>query len=132
LPPATEPDTRTQELPLDMPVVGVGADFLNDITQIYLNEIGQNPLLSAEQELQYARATREGNFDARQKMIEHNLDSSSASQSTTSIAVLRLPISSRRAISVSSMRSRSSTPSAAFASPRTPRGGSDSRSNAPS
>ena len=73
LPAATEPDTRTQELPLDMPVVGVGADFLNDITQIYLNEIGQSPLLSAEQELRYARATREGDFDARQKMIEHNL-----------------------------------------------------------
>ncbi len=73
LPAATEPDTRTQELPLDMPVVGVGADFLNDITQIYLHEIGQSPLLTAEQELRYARATREGNFDARQKMIEHNL-----------------------------------------------------------
>ncbi len=73
LPAATEPDTRTQELPLDMPVVGVGSDFLNDITQIYLNEIGQSPLLSADEELSYARATRDGDFDARQKMIEHNL-----------------------------------------------------------
>jgi len=45
-PPAPEPDTRTRELPLDMPVVGVGADFLNDVTQIYLNEIGQSPLLT--------------------------------------------------------------------------------------
>jgi RNA polymerase nonessential primary-like sigma factor len=72
-PAATEPDTQTQELPLDVPAVGVGADFLNDITQIYLNEIGQSPLLSAEEELGYARATREGDFDARQKMIEHNL-----------------------------------------------------------
>ena len=44
----SEPDTRTRELPLDVPEVGVGADFLNDITQIYLNEIGQAPLLSAE------------------------------------------------------------------------------------
>jgi RNA polymerase nonessential primary-like sigma factor len=68
-----EPDTRTHELPLDVPEVGVGADFLNDITQIYLNEIGQAPLLSAEQELGYARATRDGDFSARQKMIEHNL-----------------------------------------------------------
>ncbi|MEP6943794.1 MAG: RNA polymerase sigma factor RpoS [Betaproteobacteria bacterium] len=68
-----EPDTRTRELPLDVPEVGVGADFLNDITQIYLNEIGQAPLLSAEQELAYARATRVGDFGARQKMIEHNL-----------------------------------------------------------
>jgi RNA polymerase nonessential primary-like sigma factor len=72
-PAPTEPDTQTQELPLDVPAVGVGADFLNDITQIYLNEIGQSPLLSAQEELGYARATREGDFDARQKMIEHNL-----------------------------------------------------------
>jgi len=70
---APEPDTQTQELPLDMPVVGVGADFLNDITQIYLNEIGQSPLLSAAEELACARATRLGDFDSRQKMIEHNL-----------------------------------------------------------
>jgi RNA polymerase nonessential primary-like sigma factor len=70
---ASEPDTQTQDLPLDAPVVGVGADFLNDITQIYLNEIGQSPLLSPEQELEYARATCEGDFAARQKMIEHNL-----------------------------------------------------------
>jgi RNA polymerase nonessential primary-like sigma factor len=73
LPAATEPDTRTQDLPLDVPVIGIGGDFLNDITQIYLNEIGQSPLLSAAQELNYARATREGDFGARQKMIEHNL-----------------------------------------------------------
>jgi RNA polymerase nonessential primary-like sigma factor len=70
---AREPDTQTRELPLDVPLVGVGADFLNDITQIYLNEIGQNPLLSPAAELEYARAARDGDFDARQKMIEHNL-----------------------------------------------------------
>jgi RNA polymerase nonessential primary-like sigma factor len=73
LPAATEPDTRTRELPLDVPETGVGADFLNDITQIYLNEIGQSPLLTPAQELEYARANRDGDFDARQKMIEHNL-----------------------------------------------------------
>jgi RNA polymerase nonessential primary-like sigma factor len=70
---AREPDTRTHELPLDVPVEGVGSDFLNDITQIYLNEIGQNALLTATEELECARATRAGDFDARQKMIEHNL-----------------------------------------------------------
>ena len=70
---AREPDTQTRELPLDVPVEGVGADFLNDITQIYLNEIGQNPLLSAAEELASARATRAGDFESRQKMIEHNL-----------------------------------------------------------
>jgi RNA polymerase nonessential primary-like sigma factor len=72
-PVARESDTLTRELPLDVPLVGVGADFLNDITQIYLNEIGQNPLLSPAAELEYARAARDGDFDARQKMIEHNL-----------------------------------------------------------
>jgi len=51
----------------------VGADFLHDVTQIYLNEIGQNPLLTAAEELEYARATRAGDFESRQKMIEHNL-----------------------------------------------------------
>jgi RNA polymerase nonessential primary-like sigma factor len=70
---AGEPDTRTQDLPLDVPEVGVGADFLNDVTQIYLNEIGQAPLFSPAQELACARAARNGDFDARQKMIEHNL-----------------------------------------------------------
>ncbi len=72
-PVAREPDTRTGELALDVPAEGVGADFLNDITQIYLNEIGQNALLTASEELECARATRAGDFDARQKMIEHNL-----------------------------------------------------------
>ncbi|HEV2976118.1 MAG TPA: RNA polymerase sigma factor RpoS [Casimicrobiaceae bacterium] len=70
---AREPDTQTRELPLDVPVEGVGADFLHDITQIYLNEIGQNSLLTAAEELDYARATRAGDFESRQKMIEHNL-----------------------------------------------------------
>jgi len=72
-PAAPEPDTQTRDLPLDMPVVGVGADFLNDVTQIYLNEIGQSPLLTPAEELEYARANRDGDFEARQKMIEHNL-----------------------------------------------------------
>jgi RNA polymerase nonessential primary-like sigma factor len=70
---AREPDTRTHELPLDVPVEGVGSDFLNDVTQIYLNEIGQNAILTPAEELACARATRAGDFDARQKMIEHNL-----------------------------------------------------------
>lgn len=49
------------------------ADLLSDVTQIYLNEIGHNALLSPEEELRYARLAKTGNFDARQKMIEHNL-----------------------------------------------------------
>ena len=47
--------------------------FLNDVTQLYLNDIGANPLLSAAEELTLARAVRTGDFAARQKMIESNL-----------------------------------------------------------
>ena len=48
-------------------------EFLNDVTQIYLNEIGANPLLTADEEVALARRVRLGDFSARQKMIEHNL-----------------------------------------------------------
>ncbi len=44
-----------------------------DVTQIYFNEIGQKALLTPEQERDLARLVRIGDFDARQKMIEHNL-----------------------------------------------------------
>jgi len=48
-------------------------DFFSDVTQLYLNEIGANPLLSADEELRLARRVREGDFAARQTMIERNL-----------------------------------------------------------
>jgi len=48
-------------------------DFLNDVTQLYLNEIGASSLLDAEQELALTRRVRAGEFIARQKMIEANL-----------------------------------------------------------
>ena len=51
----------------------VAPDILSDVTQLYFNDIGQNELLSAEQEVHYARLVRQGDFAARQKMIEHNL-----------------------------------------------------------
>lgn len=50
-----------------------GPDVLSDVIQLYLNEIGQNELLSVEDEVRYARRVREGDFTARQTMIEHNL-----------------------------------------------------------
>src|SRR5690554_735191 len=49
------------------------SDFLNDVTQIYLNEIGANPLLTADQERALTRRVRKGDFEARQTMIERNL-----------------------------------------------------------
>lgn len=48
-------------------------EFLDDITQLYLNEIGVTPLLSVEEEQHLSRAAREGDFAARQRMIESNL-----------------------------------------------------------
>jgi len=46
---------------------------LSDSTQAYLLRIGLNRLLTPEEELHYARGVADGNFGARQKMIEHNL-----------------------------------------------------------
>ncbi|HNQ05407.1 MAG TPA: RNA polymerase sigma factor RpoS [Thiobacillaceae bacterium] len=48
-------------------------DELPDVTQLYLNEIGREGLLTPEQERDLATRARRGEFDARQKMIEHNL-----------------------------------------------------------
>ena len=50
-----------------------GSDLLNDVTQLYLNEIGAKPLLTPAEEFDYATKSRAGDFSARQKMIEHNL-----------------------------------------------------------
>ncbi|MFO1379558.1 MAG: RNA polymerase sigma factor RpoS [Chitinivorax sp.] len=48
-------------------------ELLSDVTQIYLNDIGHNALLTADQERELARRVVMGDFEARQKMIEHNL-----------------------------------------------------------
>ena len=48
-------------------------DDLPDVTQLYLNEIGREGLLTPEQERSLSTRAREGDFAARQKMIEHNL-----------------------------------------------------------
>lgn len=48
-------------------------EFLDDITQLYLNEIGASPLLTATEEVDLARRTLAGDFAARQRMIESNL-----------------------------------------------------------
>ena len=48
-------------------------EIINDVTQLYLNEIGAKPLLTPAEEAATARAMRAGDFSARQKMIEHNL-----------------------------------------------------------
>lgn len=48
-------------------------DLHDDLTQIYLNEIGATPLLSRDEELALARAARAGDFAARQRMLQANL-----------------------------------------------------------
>ena len=68
-----EPDRWTEPLPLEEPAPGLAADFVTDVAQLYLNEIGQHALLSADEELKLARAMRVGDFSARQTLIERNL-----------------------------------------------------------
>lgn len=51
----------------------VGAAKTMDATQLYLSEIGFSPLLSAEQEVYYARRALAGDIASRRRMIESNL-----------------------------------------------------------
>ncbi|MDP5241286.1 RNA polymerase sigma factor RpoS [Uliginosibacterium sp. 31-16] len=75
-----EPEEKEAELPPELeafaealPAPVPESEFLNDVTQIYLNEIGLNPLLTATEEAALARRVRLGDFEARQIMIERNL-----------------------------------------------------------
>lgn len=45
----------------------------HDATRIYLNEIGVSPLLTADEEKEFARKALQGDEAARQRMIESNL-----------------------------------------------------------
>lgn len=54
-------------------IVAPEIDLLEDVTQLYLNEIGAKSLLTATEELATTRLVAAGDFAARQKMIEHNL-----------------------------------------------------------
>ena len=45
----------------------------HDATRLYLNEIGASKLLTADEEVKYARRIRNGDEDARHRMIESNL-----------------------------------------------------------
>jgi len=48
-------------------------DSQMDATRLYLNEIGVSKLLSAEEEVHFARLAQKGDQAARQRMIESNL-----------------------------------------------------------
>lgn len=47
--------------------------FLDDSTKLYLREAGRAPLLSPEEEQYYARGMKEGDSEAREKLICSNL-----------------------------------------------------------
>jgi RNA polymerase nonessential primary-like sigma factor len=73
-----ELDSTEQDLPPEVevffepPAQPPDTEFLGDVTQLYLNEIGANPLLTAEEELALRGGARR-RFPARQTLIERNL-----------------------------------------------------------
>lgn len=73
-----EPWLKDAGTPLDEKAVQefralLQSELSGDSTQRYLNQIGMRPLLTLEQEIYYATLAKQGNFAARQTMIEHNL-----------------------------------------------------------
>ncbi|MEJ2764071.1 RNA polymerase sigma factor RpoS [Photobacterium sp. MCCC 1A19761] len=67
---AAEEDTTTDDV--DISQYG-GTQKALDATQLYLGEIGFSPLLTAEEEVLYARRALRGDEVARKRMIESNL-----------------------------------------------------------
>ncbi|WP_394777729.1 RNA polymerase sigma factor RpoS [Undibacterium sp.] len=59
--------------PIDELKTVLAAELSTDTTQHYLNQIGTRPLFGSAEELHYATLAKQGDFEARQKMIEHNL-----------------------------------------------------------
>ncbi|HCE07578.1 MAG TPA: RNA polymerase sigma factor RpoS, partial [Oxalobacteraceae bacterium] len=59
--------------PVDELKTVLAAELSTDTTQHYLNQIGARPLLTVTEEVHFATLAKQGNFEARQKMIEHNL-----------------------------------------------------------
>lgn len=61
------------ELDEDTELLQSASQRVLDVTQIYLSEIGFSPLLTAEEEVFYARRALRGDVASRQRMIESNL-----------------------------------------------------------
>ena len=67
-----EQDVIEEEKEEVLPVIEVSEGQL-DATRLYLNEIGFSPLLSAEEEVYFARLAQKGDQAGRKRMIESNL-----------------------------------------------------------
>lgn len=65
-------DDAERELP-DAEIDRLRVEATADVTQKYLNDIGKHSLLTAAEELALTRRVREGEFAARQEMVERNL-----------------------------------------------------------
>ncbi len=73
---AAEEEEQTQEsseAEEETPRIARADDAQADATRIYLREIGFSPLLTAEEEVYYARRAQKGDGEARRRMIESNL-----------------------------------------------------------
>ncbi len=66
-----KPKAKHEDPPL--PLRDDGLDAQMDATRLYLNEIGYSQLLTADEEVHYARLAQKGDVAARQRMIECNL-----------------------------------------------------------
>ena len=68
-----DPDAPLDDKALDEFRALLQAELSSDATQRYLNQIGMRALLTPEQEAHYGTLAKQGDFAARQAMIEHNL-----------------------------------------------------------
>ena len=65
-----EPSTVDEPPPVEL---SAGEPEVGNTLQVYLREIRRAPLLTPDEEFQTATRARQGDFSARQAMIEHNL-----------------------------------------------------------
>jgi len=68
-------ETEVEEKVVEVAAKGIStrADPQVDATRLYLKEIGFSPLLTAEEEVHYARMAQKGEEAGRKRMIESNL-----------------------------------------------------------
>ncbi|WP_445401112.1 RNA polymerase sigma factor RpoS [Zobellella sp. An-6] len=66
-------DSDEQESIQEEEILSAPSQRTLDVTQLYLGEIGFSPLLTAEEEVHYARRALRGDLAARKRMIESNL-----------------------------------------------------------